>query len=157
VSSNIDGRYSASDYFKPDIERGRFRQGKVLLRADNWIKTETSPGRWPPLRALLSDYVQVGAEPPECFQPEAQNMPFPMPSGFTLDEVAEVIQFIQTPNLLNPRVDLSRGILGISRKGDNIEVELGVREGVRSVRGGTWKCKKTNGVWAVVDTAEWVN
>ena len=156
VSSNIDGRYSASVYFKPDIERGRFRQGKVLLRADNWIKTEASPGRWPPLRGMLSEYVQVSAEPPECFQPDAQNMPFPMPPGFTLDEVAEIIQFIQTPNL-NPKLDVSRAILGIYRKGENVEVQMGVRQGGYLGRGATWKCKKTNGVWAVVDTAEWVN
>jgi len=154
VSSNIDGRYSASVYFKPDIENGRFRQGKVLLRADNWIKTETSPGRWPPLRGLLSDYVQISAAPPECFQPDAQNMPFPMPPGFTLDEVAEVIQFIQTPTL-NSKLDVSRAILGIYRKGDNVEVEMGTRQGYQGRA--TWKCKKTNGVWAVVDTAEWGN
>ncbi len=156
VSSNLDGRYSASVYFKPDMEKGQLRQGKVLLRADNWIKAEPSPGRWPPLRGMLSDYVQVSAEPPECFQPDALSMPFPMPPGFTLDEVAEIIQSIQTPNV-NPKLDVSRAILGIYRKGDNVEVEMGVREGSRSGRGGTWKCKKTNGIWAVVDTAEWAN
>ena len=156
VSSNIDGRYSASVYFKPDIEQGQFRQGKVLLRADNWIKTENSPGRWPPLRGMLSDYVQVSAEPPECFQPDAQNMPFPMPRGFTLDEVAEIIGFIQAPNV-NPKLDVSRAILGIYRKGENVEVEMGTRQGGYLGRGATWKCRKTNGVWALVDTSEWAN
>lgn len=156
VSSNFDGRYSASVYFKPDIEKGRFRQGKVLLRADNWIKTEVLPGRWPPLRGMLSDYVQVGADPPECFQPTADSMPFAMPPGFSLDEIAEIIQFIQTPTL-NPKFDVGRAILGIYRRGENVEVQMGVRQGAFLGRGATWKCKKTNGVWAVVDTAEWVN
>ena len=154
VSSNFDGRYSASVYFTPDIEHGRFRQGKVLLRADNWIKTETSPGRWPPLRAMLSDYVQVSAEPPECFQPDAQNMPFPMPPGFTLDEVAEIIQSIDTPSSATPKSEMSRAIMGIYRKGESVEVQMGGQQGANQAHGATWKCKKTNGVWAVVDTAE---
>jgi len=155
VTSNFDGRYTATVYFKPDIEQGRFRQGKMLQCA-NWIKVDSAPGYWPPLRRMLVDYVQVGSEPPECYQPEAQNLPFPMPAGFTLDELAEIIRFVYTPNLLNPRLDTTRPITGISRKGDNIEVQMGKREG--TVLGhGTWKCKKTNGVWAVVDTAEWAN
>ena len=157
VSSNIDGRYSASVYFKPDMEKGQFRQGKVLLRADNWIKTEPSPGRWPPLRGMLSEYVQVSAEPPECFQPDALNMPFPMPPGFTLDEVADIIQSIGTPNPANPKSDVSRAIMGIYRRGENVEVQMGMQQGSNQPRGATWKCKKTNGVWAVVDTAEWGN
>jgi hypothetical protein len=153
ISSNFDGRYTARVYFKPDIELGQLRQGKMLSCA-NWIKVEVTPGRWPPLRGMLSDYVQVGAEPPECFQPHPQNMPFPMPPSFTLDEVAEIIQSIHTPNLVNSKPETTRAILGISRKGESVEVELGVREGPLSGRGGTWKCKKTNGIWAVVDTSE---
>ncbi|HEV8292460.1 MAG TPA: hypothetical protein VGP94_11075 [Tepidisphaeraceae bacterium] len=156
VSSNFDGRYTARVYFMPDIVKGRVRQGKVLACA-NWIKMEVTAGRWPPLRGMLFDYVQVGAEPPESFQPHPQNMPFPMPPGFTLDEIAEIIQFIYAPNLPNPKLDMSRAILGIQRRGENIEVEMGVREGPLLGRRGTWKCKKTNGVWAVVDTSEWVN
>jgi hypothetical protein len=156
VSSNLDGRYSAAVYFMPDMERGNFRQGKVLLRADNWIKVDTTPGRFPPLRGMLSDYVQVGAEPPECYQPTAQNMPFAMPPGFTVDEVAEIIQSIYPTNS-SSRLDVSRSILGIYRRGDNVEVEMGVRQGGFFGRAATWKCKKTNGVWAVVDTGEWVN
>lgn len=155
VSSNFDGRYTAKVYFKPDFEQGQFRQGKMMSCA-NWIKCEISPGRYPPLRGMLSDYVQVSAEPPECFQPDGQNMPFPMPMGFTADEIAELIQFIYTPKV-NPKQDLTRSILGIQRKGDNVEVQMGVREGPLSGRGGTWKCKKTNGVWAVVDSSDWVN
>jgi hypothetical protein len=153
LSSNMDGRYSAAVYFMPDVERGQFRQGKVLLRADNWIKTETSPGRFPPLRGMLSDYVQVGADPPECFQPTADSMPFAMPLGFTLDEVAEIIQSVYMPNP-NSKLDVSRSIVGIYRKGENVEVQMGVRQGGIRERAATWKCKKTNGVWAVVDTAE---
>jgi hypothetical protein len=156
VSSNFDGRYTARVYFKPDIEQGHFRQGKMIT-CSNWIKEQASPGRWPPLRGMLVDYVQCSAEPPECFQPDGQNMPFPIPAGFSLEEVAEIIQFIHTPNRVSPKADMTRAILGIHRKGDNVEVEMGVREGPYSGRGGTWKCKKTNGVWAVVDTAEWVN
>jgi hypothetical protein len=140
----------------PDMERGNFRQGKVLLRADNWIKVETTPARVPPLRGMLSDYVQVGAEPPECFQPTANTMPFAMPPGFTVDEVAEIIQSIYTPNS-SSKLDVSRSILGIYRRGENVEVEMGVRQGGFFGRAATWKCKKTNGVWAVVDTGEWGN
>jgi hypothetical protein len=128
-----------------------------MLTCYNWIKVDMPPGRPTPLRGILADYVQVGIETPECFEPHPQNMPFPMPHGFTLDEVAEIIRFVYTPNLLNPKIDTSRPILGIHRKGDNIEVDMGLREGPLSGRGNTWKCKKTNGVWAVVDTAEWVN
>ena len=156
VNSHFDGRYTARVYFKPDIERGPLRQGKMVA-CTNWIKVESSPGRWPPQRGMLGDYVQVGAEPPECFQPEPQNMPFPMPAGFSLDEVAEIIQFIHSPNRPTPRPEVSRAILGMQRRGDNVEVEMGVREGPLSGRGGTWKCKKTNGAWVVVDTSEWVN
>ena len=154
VSSNFEGRYTARVYFKPDIEQGRFRQGK-MIQCTNWIKVQASPGRWPPLRGMLVDYVQVGAEPPECFQPDAQNMPFSIPAGLSLDEVAEIIQFIHTPNQRSPKLDMTRAILGIQKKGENVEVEMGVREG--RGRGGTLKCKKTNGVWAVVDMGEWVN
>ncbi len=156
VTSNFDGRYSAVVYFKPDLEQGRFRQGK-MVRCANWIKVESAAGCWPPLRAMLADYVQVSSEPPECYQPDAHNLPFPMPAGFTIDEVAEIIRFVYTPNLLNPKLDTTRPILGIHRSGDKVEVEMGLREGLRSGRGNTWKCKKTNGVWAVVDTSEWVN
>jgi hypothetical protein len=106
---------------------------------------------------MLSDYVQVSAEPPECFQPDAQNMPFPMPAGFTLDEVAEIIQSINAPNAVNQKLDTARAILGMQRKGDNVEVQMGAREGPQSGRGGTWKFKKTNGAWAVVDTSELAN
>jgi hypothetical protein len=154
VSSNFDGRYSASVYFKPDVEQGVLRQGK-MLPCSNWIKVEASPGRFPPLRGMLSDYVQVSSEPPECFQPDASNLPFAMPSGFSLDELAEIIGSIRTPNLVNPKLETTRPILGIRRQGDNVEVEMGIRQGALSGRGNTWKCKKTNGVWAVVDTAEW--
>jgi len=156
VSSNFDGRYSAAVYFKPDVEQGFLRQGK-MLPCSNWIKVEPSPGRFPPLRGMLTDYVQASAEPPECFQPDAHNMPFAMPSGFSLDELAEIIGSIRTPNAVNPKLDTTRPILGIRRQGDNVEVEMGTRQGALSGRGNTWKCKKTNGVWAVVDTAEWVN
>ena len=152
VNSNFDGRYSARVYFMPDITQGNFRQGKMLPCA-NWIKVEPSPGRYPPLRGMLSDYVQVSAEPPECFQPDASNMPFPMPSGFTLNEIAEIVQSVYTPGV-NKKLDATRAILGMQRKGESVEVEMGVREGGRSDRGGTWKCKKTNGVWAVVDSSE---
>ena len=98
--------------------------------------------------------------------PSGTLLPFPVPEGFTDDEVIEIVDFIRTnpeivsgPNTipLVRRFNGSAPIIKIERRDGQIEVTCGVLEGPLSGSGEVIRCIKEDGSYQVVSLGWWVS
>jgi hypothetical protein len=160
IASGSDWRYRAEVYFSPDEVRGRVRRGKALAFKyptlyDAIVKQ--------PAQVEPFDYVQVGEEPPEKFEPRPQNMPFEMPGGLTLDEIAEIMTRVQADEKLPddgsfPRqVDHRYPVLEFSHQGESVEIRTGFQEGGLNGIGEKLRFKKEHGKWVLQSIGMWVS
>jgi hypothetical protein len=180
VHSNRRDSYEATVYFKPDWEHGKVRQGVALqvhsMMLPMMLRFASDPPDPRLLSRVLRDYVQVGEEGPEKFQPRPENLPFPAPTGVANDEVVEIIDLIfSEPKPVAPPKEIrdpfqfqpqrepvrlrhaSGSILSMKRNRDGVELQVGVREGGLSGIGDIVRCRKENGAWVITSVGMFVN
>jgi hypothetical protein len=178
--------YDVNVYFAPEETSPRIHTGRYMWLSSfikqieldlNYVleqaaDSDTSDADPPPRdKGLLRTYVHV-SETGRTFTntldvPSLPILPFEKPSGFTDEEVVEIVDFVRsgsrivhelndTPILF--AVDTTFPVHAIKRDGDVVEVTTGIQEGLLAGRGEGFQCKKIDRRWVLVgEFWEWVS
>ncbi len=152
--------YRVAVFYEPDVSTPRIRRGKKVTfgwRMGFGDAHTVEPGR-------LRSYVQVALKDrpfgKSLEPPSGTLIPFNPPMGFTDEEIVEIVDFIRgnpaEPDKRYPnKLDSSRSILSIRRRGDKIEVRCGWMATPKGGLGQIIQMVKEGGTFRVISIKKW--
>ncbi|MHC4881409.1 MAG: hypothetical protein ACYTFX_02240 [Planctomycetota bacterium] len=175
VLYNRQNMLRADIYFLPDYSLGRLRKGKVAYY-DSFFGL-TLPKRlleeqgFDPNEVPKPEYHEYVDVLPEYYSPSLGQipytdylMPFSVSDDFTDQEIIEIVDFIRSYSAenLNPyeeslHIDTDLPIMSITKKGENIKVGTGTREGPEAGMGQEIHLQKTDDGYEIKNVILWVS
>lgn len=183
VSDKNESSWNATVFYRPTTTTARIRKGQCLyLRSEFKRLNEaiaaiaTQPQAQEP--SPLADYVQVSLRDApfgRTFEPPPYQLwPFPLPEGFSDDELVDLVDFARTsPRVPEQRKEMPNGGFSINLggipfdgaepiysicllEGGIVEVRSGAAQDMLAGAGRSMKCVKRDGKWIVLETGLWM-